>query len=195
MDRTLNFLRETTEIIDGELNWDNGVLQDYDYETNRGYAELECSLIEAYEIYKTTQNRFDFNYVANDKELKKLGEYIDFYSHKGFGFDKLYDIDRKMSIVGCRNFMTDENIRDIIQMAIEHEKKYGIYKAIYFKLLKLLEQRKEEIPSILIDAFLKERGVIAQVNKFYETLDKITSQETDDIIVQNGKIYKCVGNI
>lgn len=196
MDKTLNFLREITEIIDGELTWDNNLLSDYDYETNRGYAELECSLIEAYEIYKTIQNRFDFNYIANDEELKKLGEYIDFHSNKGFGFHKLYDIDRKMSIIGCRNFITDETIRDIISMAIEHEKKYGLYNAIYFKLGKLLRHREKEIPPILIDAFHKGRGVIEPVDNFYKTLDKITtSQETDDIIVQNGKIYKCVGNI
>lgn len=195
MDKTLKFLREITEIVDGELNWDNNLLSDYDYETNRGYAELECSLIEAYELYKTMQDRFDFNYVANDKELTELGEYIDFYSNKSFGLDKLYEIDRKMAIVGCRNFLTNENIRNIIEMAIEHQKKFGLYNAIYFKLDKLLKQRKEEIPSVLIDAFHKEQGIIAPVNKFYETLDKITSQETDDIIVQNGKIYKFVGNI
>jgi len=152
---------------------------------------FECDIIIAYTIFKALGNAMNFDWCANNDELISLAKYISENAHKDCNYDiSLVDeINKRMKIVGCPNFLSTQDKRIIISDAIDFIPYTGLVFAFNDTIKKRMKERKEEIPPILSE--IDMRCGAKSLRQFMRTLRKIT----EDYIIQNDKIYKYIGDI
>ena len=101
-----------------------------------------------------------------------------------------------MAIVGCKNFITNQDLRSIVASSIETSDKVGITYGFYQTLYNIIRKRSNDIPQVLVPLDCKPI-YMDTVNHFIAKLNQITEQEDKkgDYIVHNGKIYRYVGDV
>ena len=152
----------------------------------------QTRLIDAYILYKALNygdRNFGFDYEANDDEVFALGDYIAVKSGNGINIETIEDINNKMAIVGCKNFINRDAIRNIVSNAIDDDSSVGLRNALEKTIKYELSNRYYEIPKILYS------NDVETLTQFIDTLNMITKEPKDKYIINDGKIYKYVGDI
>lgn len=149
----------------------------------------QTRLIDAYILYKALNwegRNIGFDYEANNEEVFELGEYIARKSGNKIDMETIEKISKKMSKIGCKDFLTIDRIRYIISKAVDEPACVGINKSLE-EIIKIdIQKRKNEIPQILLNKNL---------NEFINILNLITEENGSEYITQNGKIYKYIGDV
>jgi hypothetical protein len=159
----------------------------------------DCDLINAYIIYKALENAKEFDWCANNSEIIELGNYIsknaqlDSIHECDINMSLIDEINRRMKIVGCPNFINKDNRRMIVNYSIDTHFSNGLMTGFNKVIKKLVQERKQEIPKILTDIDT-EYFWYKYTEEFVRKLRMIT-EYNEEYKVINNKLYKYISNI